>query len=266
MIGNRVRFKAADLEKRLVLLGLKKREVNIYLHLLQNSSLTAVQLADKLYVSPSAVYRPLTNLEKLGLIYKLNLPKTQFVAVEPKAGLENLLNLKLAEFSQVKQEILPHLSRFKSVDKYCQIKTFYGKSAMFDRYVYLAKSAQKQLLIVSLGEIVGEEIILANRDACWRGVKIMFISQRLTRFNYDLLHSYIQMGWAVKHCPESGYHLVVVDQKHVLLAVNNPTQTDQRVVVEFDNESLGLAFSRYFMNLWQRASEIEESNLEFVGN
>lgn len=258
MISSRARFKVVDLEKRLVLLGLKKREVNIYLHLLQNSSLTAVQLADKLYVTPSTVYRPLANLEKLGLIYKSNLPTTEFVAVEPEAGLESLLKRKTADFNQVKQELMPFLANFKSADKYCRIKTYFGKQAMFDRYVQLAKSAQKQILIISLGETVNEEILLANRDACSRGVKIMFISQRLNSFNYDLLRSYEQMGWAVKYYPESGYHLVVVDQAHVLLAINNPGQTDQRVTVKFDNKSLGLAFSRYFSDLWARASNIIE--------
>ena len=240
----------------LMSLGLKKREINIYLHLLQNQYLTVKEIADRLYVVPQAVYRPLKNLEKLGLVFKSKLDQVVFSAANPNLGLDNLFRLKSNELKKSKNEALLRLSGLNKPNKISDIRVILGKEKMLERYVQLAKQAEREILVISIGEKVGEEILLANRDATDRGVKIMLIFQKFNQDNQSLLKSYAKMGWAVGHYPSEGYHLVVVDTQNVLLAVNNPSLTDERTTIEFNSFGLATAFREYFFTIWQKSKVI----------
>ena len=64
------------------------------------------------------------------------------------------------------------------------------------------------------------------------------------------------MGWRVKHLADQGYHLVVIDEHVVLLSVNDPENTDNRITIEFNSIFLAKAMRGYFFDSWSRAVEV----------
>lgn len=105
-------MKIQELVSQLKIMGLKKREINIYLLLLQNKFLSAAQLADKLFVVSQTVYRPLHNLENYGLICRSKQSYLLFQAIKPELGLNSLTKHTVNKLRQAKINLLPVLNSF----------------------------------------------------------------------------------------------------------------------------------------------------------
>ncbi|HOZ02949.1 MAG TPA: helix-turn-helix domain-containing protein [Candidatus Woesebacteria bacterium] len=105
-------MKIQELILQLKIMGLKKREINIYLFLLQNKFMSATQLADKLSVVSQTVYRPIHNLENYGLICRSKQNNFLFQAIKPELGLNNLIGRKVNKLTRVKDILLPVLNSF----------------------------------------------------------------------------------------------------------------------------------------------------------
>jgi len=99
-----------------------------------------------------------------------------------------------------------------------------GKRAMFETYVGLSNHAKEEILVISIGEPVPDEVKIANRDAQERGVKVKFLVHQFNKENAELLRSWVRMGLAVRYSKDKGFHLMVFDGKRSLLAANNPQQ------------------------------------------
>ena len=129
---------------------------------------------------------------------------------------------------------------------------------MFSLYVTLTESATREILIVSIGESVGDEIKLANRDALERGVVIKMIAHRYDKSNKELLQNWVSMGIEVKHVQDWGFHLVVFDGEKSILSINNPNHTEERISLFIENKGLSEALRIYFFTQWKNAQSIKK--------
>jgi hypothetical protein len=120
----------------------------------------------------------------------------------------------------------------------------------------MLNKAKKEVLIISIGEQIPEEIVLGNRDAIARGVQVKMICHRYNQENKQLLESWQKMGWQIRHYPDWGFHLVVTDGINSILSVNNPKNTSERTGLEFFSSGLSRALRDYFYSVWKKAKVI----------
>lgn len=242
-------------EKRLVRLGLSLHEARTYYALLKKGPLSVLNLAAKLKVFPTALYRILEKLKQEHMItLTIHRPKT-FTAVNPDIALESFVRNRISGLENIKSELLPGLTTAPE-DADTRIDLLGGKDELFRSYVSLAESAHNEILIISLGEKVSEEILLANRDCIERGVRIRFIVHRHDGTNRMILNRWIRMGLAIRYSKGEGFHIAVADRKTALLSVSDPKNPEKRVTLKIHSRNLARVLAEYFDNLWEKAHPV----------
>jgi sugar-specific transcriptional regulator TrmB len=243
------------ISQNLAKIGLSKQEAKVYLVLLNNGSLNAKKLAKLLNIIPNSIYRLLIQLQNRKLITVSGKYPSIYKAISPSIALDVFTSNKVIEINSIKDVLIQSLTQPAKNDQ-SRIDIIHGQSEFFLNYSQFAGSAKSQILIISIGEEVSEEILLANRDAIAKGIKIWFIAHKHNENNHYLLLNWIKMGLEVKHFPDSGFHLVVFDKKISLLAVNNPDNTNDRTGLLIYNSGLSKALSDYFYSIWEKAEDV----------
>ena len=244
-----------NLSSSLVKLGLTPDEAKCYLNLLEQGSLAADSLAKSIKILPNAVYRLTKGLKKKGFIVELETHPAKFQAIPPSVAVEAYSKNQAKILEELKTSAINDLS-LKSSTNQTKIDVLTGKNAMFTKGAELINIAKKEVLIISIGEPVPDEIKLANRDAIERNVKIKLLVHKYDKNNQDLLKSWVKMGLEVRHFKDWGYHLSVTDGKIALLATNNPKNTEERTSMVIYNENLANALRNYFYSIWEKALPI----------
>lgn len=239
----------------LVNLGLTKAESVCYQLLVKEGAATPYQLAKKLGFLPNAVYRLMDGLREKGFVVALRTKPVTFQPVPPKTALEAFSKQKTLNFEEQKMRAL-QLLETKKLPYPTHVDILTGRNAMFSAYLALAKEAKREILIISIGEGVNDETKLVNRDALEDGVSIKMIAHRWDKSNKELLQNWVKMGIEVRHVPDWGFHLVIVDGTKSILAINNPKQTEERTSFLIENKSLSSALRTYFFTVWKKAQII----------
>lgn len=247
----------STLLSKLVKFGLTKQEVETYGLLLEKGSVSIKDLASEMGVLPNALYRVLDRLIKKGLVHSYGNNPTIYSLISPSVGLDILAKQKISELEEVKKIVIDSLIRQSFPTQETNINFLKGKDEFFRSYVKLAKQAKKEILVISVGEPISDEMKIINRDAIANGVDFKFIPHKYDRENQELLRSYVKMGWQTRHFPGSGFHLVVIDGKKSILAISNPKHTDDRIAFEIYSDGLSKAFRDYFYSVWEKASPID---------
>lgn len=246
-----------DTVTELVQLGLTEAETRCYQLLVSQGARTAYEVAAKLNMFPNAVYRLMRGLGEKGFVVELETRPATFQPIPPTTAVEAFTKTKIRLAEEQSLRALDRLSGGKPQTE-TSINVLTGKNALFAAYVRLAREAMKEILIISIGEPVNDDMKLINRDCLERGVAIKFIVHRSNNSNKQLLQSWVTMGIAVKHIPDWGFHLVVFDGQKSILAVNNPTRTEERLSLLIDNKGLSTALRAYFLSRWKDAKPISE--------
>ncbi|MDD3648409.1 MAG: helix-turn-helix domain-containing protein [Candidatus Dojkabacteria bacterium] len=251
--------------KNLLKLGFSHYEAGVYISLLNNGPLPVKEIANEIGVLPNAVYRLLTKLEKKSLITSSGSYPKVYKIISPSIALEVFCDRKIAEINKIRSQIKKS-NKTEAIDYPTKIELVNGQNNFFKRYRKLARHAHKEILIISIGEEVTREVALANRDALARKVRIRFIVHKADSSNIQILRSWARMGLKVKHFPDWGFHLVVVDRNKSLLAVNNPKETSERIALDIHSIGLSKAFADYFDAMWKRSMglRVVENKLKVV--
>lgn len=245
-----------NISQNIVKLGLSKHEATIYQLLVREGSLSAKAIGKSLGILPNAVYRLCIKLSINKLIaVSEGHPKT-FRPLPPSVALTSYANEKILEIEDLKDKAIKDLSRSGEVTKETQINLLGNRNEIFIKSVEMLKKTKKEVLIISIGEQIPEEVILANRDAISRGVQVKMICHKFNQENRQLLESWQKMGWQIRHYPDWGFHLVVTDGTNSILSVNNPKNTSERTGLEFFSSGLSKALRDYFYSVWKKAKEI----------
>lgn len=240
----------------LINLGFSPHEARIYQILLEEGSLSIKEIGEKLSVLPNALYRLLETLIQKEFVLVSGKHPAIYRAVPPVIALELHAKKKAAEIEALKEEALSELTSGKRASQATEINLLSGRNAMMKTYVKMAKETKKEVLIISIGEPIPEDVLLTNRDAIARGVVLKMIAHKYDNDNKDLLLSWKKMGWDVRHYPDGGFHVSIFDQKKSFLAVNNPTDTSERTTIQIFSEDFSNALREYFFSIWKKADEI----------
>lgn len=245
-----------NISQNIVKLGLSKHEAMIYQLLTKEGSLSAKAIGRSLGILPNAVYRLCVKLSENKLVTpSKGYPKT-FRALSPSVAITSYANEKILEIEDLKDKAIKDFSKLGKATKETQINLLGSRNEIFIKSVEMLKKAKKEVLIISIGEQIPEEVILANRDAISRGIQVKMICHKFNQDNRQLLESWQKMGWQIRHYTDWGFHLVVIDGINSILSVNNPKNTSERTGLEFFSSGLSKALRDYFYSVWKKAKEI----------
>jgi len=241
--------------KEFVKLGFSKQEAAVYFLIHKKGSMSVNDLAQELEVSPNSLYRLLEKLTQEKLVSCTNSwPKT-YKAIPPSFALDFLVKNKIMEMEESKEKLINLLPIFNKSDQ-TKIEVIGGTKELFENYISLSRKTKKEILIVSVGEEVSEEVLLANRDSIARGIRICFIVHKLDKTNKDLLVRWERMGIEVRHLSGQGFHLVIFDQDQSLLSASDPKKPEERTTIHIYSRAISKALSQYFNSIWEKATPI----------
>ncbi|MBM4402018.1 MAG: TrmB family transcriptional regulator [Candidatus Cloacimonetes bacterium] len=246
----------SQISQNLVKLGLSEKESLCYLTLLQGRSLTAVEVAKKIDVLPNAIYRLIGDLENKGFVIELNSHPKRFQAKPPETAFDSFLENQNLQVQRAKTAILQTLSKNKKTTPQTLVILISGRNNVFREATRMYKKAQKEILLISIGEPIPDELILAMRDALARKVEMKMIAHKYDEDNKGLLSAWSKMGMEIRHYPDWGFHLLVCDGKRSLLTANNPEATEERTGMLIFSEALSSALRDYFFAIWEKAEKI----------
>lgn len=241
--------------KELESIGFTNHEAQIYLLLLDNGPLDVLTMAYNIKVFPNAIYRLLKKLINKNLITSSgNHPKI-YNALPPSIAFENYTKKRKYKFDVINNNFIQSINP-DNFDDQTRIDLVSNTDEFFDIYSDLTNEVNKEISIISIGEVVPESVLLANRDAILRGINIRFIAHKCDSSNLNYLLAWKKMGLKVKHYPDWGFHLVIFDKSKSLLSVNNPDRTAQRIALLIHSRGLAKAHYEYFNSIWEKASEV----------
>lgn len=243
--------------QNLVKLGLSEHETGVYQILLDEGSLSAKEIAKNVNILPNAVYRLMDSLHNKGFVVPLTTYPKKFQAVPPSVAIEAFSEQQEKRLEELKIQSIRALTSETTKAPQTRIDLIVSRAETFSKFVELAPQAKKEILIISIGEPVPDNVKLAMRDGIERGVKIKLLVHRYNEENRQLLRSWLRMGVEVRHFPDWGFHLVILDGKKSLLMTNNPENTEERTGMLIFSDGLARALRDYYYSVWEKAMKIE---------
>lgn len=232
-------------------LGLTAHEIRCYEILLSKGGLSAKDIASRMGILPHAVYRLAHKLHHEGFVTFVGKYPTEFHAVPA--------SIAVSAGIQKRQEKLMGAEVFLPASSPSPTRMGFIKNRhdFYIAFAELAKLATNEILIISIGEPVLDEVKLAHRDALERGLSQKMIFHKNDSENAEILRSWVAMGIEVRHYPDWGFHLVCIDGKKSLLMANNPENPEERSGMEIHSEGLSKGLRDYFYSVWRKAKPIK---------
>lgn len=128
--------------------GLKEKEIKVYLALLKEGSSLANQLAKKTNILRSSIYDYLDILLEKGFVsYTIKSGKKYFQTVAPQKILDDFKEKKQKE-EEILKEIVPKLTQLQNTsDKKVFVEVFEGKEGMKTTFSRILKENPKELFV-----------------------------------------------------------------------------------------------------------------------
>ncbi len=248
---------SSNFSSKLAKLGLTRAEVELYITLLEEGSLDAKGLAQKTNSIVNVIYRTMRALKQKGFVIFLSTFPQKFQAISPAVAISAFIHKQEQTLQELKNQIVHSLSGAKSQGPSTRIDVVIGKKQMYETFVRLAENSRQEILVISIGEDVPDEIKLAHRDAKEKGVEQKLLFHRYGKENEAIIRSWIKMGIEVRHYPDWGFHLMIFDGKNSILVANNPKETEERTGIVIYSEGLSKALRDYFYSVWKKVTPIK---------
>jgi len=241
---------------KLVNFGLSKQEAQIYLTLLEEGPQNAKEIGKLVNIYSPTVYRTARKLEKRNLIAILKTSPRTFQALPPQLSIPSYVKERSILLEKSAEEITKIISQKTLSSSSTVVNLIFGKNELFTESIKLINEIKKVLLIISIGELITEELLLSINQARQRGVKIMMIVHKNDKENKQILENFKKNGFEIRHYPDWGFHLNIYDSKKSIITVNNPQNTKERVSMEIFSLGLSKALRDYFYSVWEKATPV----------
>ena len=131
------------------------------------------------------------------------------------------------------------------------IELITGRQAIYNRFIEEANKAQLEILDFSIGIADSKELEIAVRKFRSRGVEMRLIVQKEDMETYHIIKKWQQLGIKVRYLKSPiGFHLMVFDTTTVILTLSNPSNTEERTSIVFQNATAAKSLREYYFNLW----------------
>lgn len=164
----------------LVMFGLTRQEVNIYLCLYQNGELTGYEVAKQTGISRSNVYSALAGLTDKGAAYLAQGASSKYVAVP----IEEFCKNKIRYLKQEQEYLLKNIPTMKEQE--IGYITIEGYKNIWDKIINMIRSADKRIYISASYQTI-EKLMKELQDAVNREIKLVILSDQTPK-NEDLFH------------------------------------------------------------------------------
>lgn len=239
---------------QLVQLGLTKQEIATYNKLIQYGALTSKELAAKLHIFPHTVYRTARGLISKRFIEIQKKSPITYQAYPPELCISTLAKHKIRSIQHLIQDIEGETSEGKQKNDSTKINLIYGKERIFDLGADLLEKSQKEMLVISIGEEITPNLLLAVIQAKQRGVVIRMIAHKNDKGNRQVLKNLKMNGYEMRFFPDGGFHLAIYDSEKALIIIDDPKDLNQRVAVYIISFGLAKALRDYFYSVWDKAT------------
>ena len=224
----------------------------VYKLLLAENSLTAAQIAERLEVSPNAIYRSLETLRKFGCIVEQDTYPATFAAVAPGESVERFLLLSREGF----------LSTFDADEKNksedIQINFIKDHQTILNRYMTDAEKARKEINAIISGIELPDDVYFTNLQSVRRGVRLRIIIQRYDETNKKYVKNLLDDGIEVRYSPVADVRFIAIDRKviHQLFYDQKEQLSDFGINITYG--PFAEMLSKVFDEKWEEAKEISE--------
>jgi sugar-specific transcriptional regulator TrmB len=237
---------------KLVQLGLTKQEASIYLILWEKGPMTAEQIAKHIKSLPQAASRSAKKLEFIHLVNSANTYPQTYRAIPPSVSLPSLIETKTSQLQATAEQVTNRLS--KTIPKLdTTMNLIMGKEESYMYGAKLLNQTKKEMLVISVGEAIPEELLLSVLKARNRGVKIRMIIQKYDDQNKEIVKNFKKNGYEIRFAPSKGFSLAVYDGKQSLLIINNTETTKEHAAVHIMSNGLSESLMDYFYKIWETA-------------
>jgi len=241
---------------KLVKLGFSKQEGKIYLTLIKEGVLPAKEIASRMNILPHAVYRIIKKLEKKKLVAVITSAPLTFYVLPSELALSSYVKEKSLQLEKEAKEINTFLASKHTPSPSTKIDIIAGKQEFFAASEILIKESKKEILLISIGEPSTADLILAVKRAIERGVIMKVIYHKYDEENQEFIENLKKNGLEIRHFPDWGFHLQVVDGNESLLALNNPQNPEERITVKINSLGFSKALRDYFYSVWEKAIKV----------
>lgn len=223
----------------------------IYRLLIASKRLTANEIADKLKILVPAVYRSANKLVAIGLIEKHGSHPTQFQVILPQNATNTYLMIQrkwfLEQFPCVEQNGADSLLNDLTVSF---VK---DKTQLYAEYLQDENRVKKDISLLVSGLEATPEVILANKQALDRGVRIRILVQKIT--DYEMLANWKKMGIEVRATDPKQTRILLLDSKIAYLVSYDQTKPHLAVGVRFAYPPIAQILQGVFEQKWSAAKK-----------
>ena len=232
-------------------LGLSKRAIFLYGHLLQHGSLTSKQAADLSSELPSAEYRLFSQLERAGLVRREAGRPVVFAAVPKDIGLK-------AAYLQFQSGLEQLVRRVGSEESDYHLEVIVGRQALYEKYIELAERSQHEVCIYAIGIAYSKELERSQQTTLRRGVRIRHVLQQIKPSNFHVAHKWQRLGVKLRYSQsERGFHFMLFDSRTLLISFSDPENTNDRLTILTNNPSAVRLFEVDFERIWDNAQPVD---------
>lgn len=244
--------------QQLVTVGLTPQEAEIYRALLTNQKLRVRDVAKQLGIMVASVHRSLAGLKRKGMVTTFGKRPLTLMAVDPKLALGKLVSERHQNELTVKEHIEEALKRQITPESELGVDFLESKQETFNYVLPIVQKLKKELLILSVGEPVPDEIFIAIVEAIRRGVEVKILAETYNASNKELLQNWQKNGYQVRYLtnPRLDFTLTIHDGKSCMVQIRREKEKDQRVGIAIHNPAYAAAQREYFTSLWNKAKEL----------
>ncbi len=234
-------------------IGLGRTAAACYESLLRNGRASVPQLAERLGLPRTGLYRVLEKLTEQGFLTSLK------TGGQPTYYHARPLDEALTRyFNHQKKLLSPLLKAPNPKQSVSRMSILHSQEEILSTYVRLASKAEHDLLTISIGEEMPEAIYQVSRDANSRGVTQYLLFQRHTKENDRWIKRWLAYGCQVRLIEGAGYHLNIIDRRYAILSSSNTENSHDRTAVIIESAPIIAELRRYFFGQWNASQKLSK--------
>jgi len=211
---------------------------------------TAKEIATNSNRAVHALYRLLSDLEKRGLIRKIDKRPARYV----RLAVNNGLTAAYLEHTRNISKLLSISLQNSNVGDMPEL--LMGKKALYDLYPILANKSKESIKLYTIGVAFSDEFVKVQQAAIDRGVTIQHVIQEKKALNYHVLHTWKRLGITIRLLPRPrGFYLMIFDKKTVVMTFSSELDTNERMSIVIENVHTTALFMNMFESIWKESIE-----------
>ncbi len=249
--------------ENLIKLGLTEYEAKAYTALLQEGTSTGSLISKKSSVPQGKIYETLRKLIDKGLVLEKPTDPKQFQAIPAEHALKSWIEEKRSDIESLGEKAISDLKELKPLipgEKVSELISFVeGREQSFNIGAIMFDHAQKEVMVISVGERIPYSLLRAAKDVVRRGLKYRFIATKNDAENHHILKEFSEIGMIIRYRQLQGFSLSVIDRKEALIIIRKPEypKVKESLGIHITSPDLSAALADYFEATWKKAERVD---------